>query len=429
MSNTNFTLSADNRKAIVIESTFKSISFINLLKKSATALLSSYKYKIKSIKKEGYYIIIFLDNDSQLVQATELLGKLAGVSYIFIGITKKLQYDTLSSSALSIANKFLMDGEKYLVKIESSKLTKPRDGDFIYNKHDLDFFIQSELSSKAKGLVSVQDESQADKILYILIGNNIAFVSLLVLKGSDRTPFNYVHEMVVCPLYDDCSMLSLVQVLDSGYMPIPIFFFSDRLQLIKQLRKFDVIIRNYPVDSITFYLFSMTVIVESASLETANSVSKERGLSKYKDRYKYKDNDKWSQIQHLIYEQVIIKILVDSNFESSLVSFPFVPYIHPNWFIQKNIRLFHQSEKMLLTPLLFRFPPGLLEKELTKLINPNYTRNSATSFIQNYLIDSEPKDFDKIVTKYANSNRDLIRKKKFSLDVRKNDILDVLNTI
>jgi hypothetical protein len=429
MSNTNFTLSADNRKAIVIESTFKSISFINLLKKSATALLSSYKYKIKSIKKEGYYIIIFLDNDSQLVQATELLGKLAGVSYIFIGITKKLQYDTLSSSALSIANKFLMDGEKYLVKIESSKLTKPRDGDFIYNKHDLDFFIQSELSSKAKGLVSVQDESQADKILYILIGNNIAFVSLLVLKGSDRTPFNYVHEMVACPLYDDCSMLSLVQVLDSGYMPIPIFFFSDRLQLIKQLRKFDVIIRNYPVDSITFYLVSMTVIVESASLETANSVSKERGLSKYKDRYKYKDNDKWSQIQHLIYEQVIIKILVDSNFESFLVSFPFVPYIHPNWFIQKNIRLFHQSEKMLLTPLLFRFPPGLLEKELTKLINPNYTRNSATSFIQNYLIDSEPKDFDKIVTKYANSNRDLIRKKKFSLDVRKNDILDVLNTI
>jgi hypothetical protein len=429
MSNTNFTLSADNRKAIVIESAIKSISFINLLKKSVTALLSSYKYKIKSIKKEGYYIIIFLDNDSQLVQATELLGKLAGVSYIFIGITKKLQYDTLSSSALSIANKFLMDGEKYLVKIESSKLTKPRDGDFIDNKHDLDFFIQSELSSKAKGLVSVQDESQADKILYILIGNNIAFVSLLVLKGSDRTPFNYVHEMVVCPLYDDCSMLSLVQVLDSGYMPIPIFFFSDRLQLIKQLRKFDVIIRNYPVDSITFYLFSMTVIVESASLETAKSVSKERGLSKDKDRYKYKDNDKWSQIQHLIYEQVIIKILVDSNFESFLVSFPFVPYIHPNWFIQKNIRLFHQSEKMLLTPLLFRFPPGLLEKELTKLINPNYTMNSATSFIQNYLIDSEPKDFDKIVTKYANSNRDLIRKNKFSLDVRKNDILDVLNTI
>ena len=423
MSNTNITLSTDNRKAIVMESIIKSISFMNFLKKSATALLSSYKYKVKSIKKEGYYIILFLDNDSQLVQATALLRKLAGVSYIFIGITKKLQYDTLSSSVLLIANKLLMDGERYLIKIESSKLTKPRDGDLICNKHDLEFFIQSELSSKAKGLVSVKDESQADKILYILIGNNIAFVSLSVYKGSDRTPFNYGHERVVCPLYDDCSMLSLVQVLDSGYMPIPIFFFSDRLQLIKQMRKFDEIIRNYPIDSLTFYLFSMKNIVEQTSVQPANSASKERGLSKDKDK------DKGGQIQHLIYEQVIIKILVNSNFNSFLVSFPFVPYIHHNWFIQKNIRLFHQSEKMLLTPLLFRFPPMLLEKELAKLINTNYTMDSTTSFIQDYLIDSEPKNFDKAVTKYANSISHLISKKKFSLNVRKNDILDVLNTI
>ena len=427
MSNTNFTLSPDHRKAIVIESIIKSVSFVNFLKKSAIALLSSYKYKIKSIKKEGYYIIIFLENDSRLVQAIELLRKLAGVSYIFIGITKKLQYDTLSRSVLLVANKLLMDGEKYLLKIESSKLTKPRDGDLIYNKHDLDFFIQSELSSKAKGLVYVQDESQADKILYVLIGNNIAFVSLLVLKGSDRTPFNYGHQMIVCPLYDDCSMLSLVQVLDSGYMPIPIFFFSDRVQLIKQMRKFDEIIRNYPIDSITFYLFSMTDIVERTSVKPANSVSKERGLSKDKD--KDKDKEIGNQIHHLIYEQAIIKILVNSNFNSFLVSFPFVPYIHPNWFIQKNIRLFHQSEKMLLTPLLFRFPPRLLEKELAKLTNTNYTMDSAPSFIQNYLIESEPKNFDKTVTKYASSIRHLINKKEFLLNVRKNDILDVLNTV
>ena len=84
MSNTNFTITPDNKKAIVMESIIKSISFVNFLKKSTIALLSSHKYKIKSIKKEGYYIIIFLDNDSQLVQATELLRKLAGVSYILL---------------------------------------------------------------------------------------------------------------------------------------------------------------------------------------------------------------------------------------------------------------------------------------------------------------------------------------------------------
>jgi hypothetical protein len=161
--------------------------------------------------------------------------------------------------------------------------------------------------------------------------------------------------------------------------------------------------------------------VEQISVHPANNASKDHGLSN--------DHDKGNQIQHLIYEQVIIKILVDSNFNAFLVSFPFVPYIHPNWFILKSIRLFHQSEKMLLTPLLFRFPPMLLEKELAKLINSNYTIDSHISFTQDYLIDSEPKNFDKTVTKYANSISHLTSIKKFSLNVRKNDILDVLNTV
>jgi len=417
MSNTDIPLSTDNRPAIVMESIIKSTSFMNFLKKSAIALLRTNKYKVKSIKNEGYYIIIFLRNDSQLVQATELLRKISGVSYIFIGATKKLEYDTLSKSVLTIANKLLMDGEKYLIKIETSKLPEPKDGDFIYYKHDLDFFIQTELSSKAKGLVSVQDEDQADKILYILIGNNIAFVSLLVLRGSDRTPFNFLHDIVVCPLYDDCSLLSLIQVLDSGYMPLPVFFFRDRLQLIKQIRKFDDIIKNYPIDSITFYLFSMKDIKRS-SVRPINRAYKEGGHSK----------DKRSQVQHLVYEQVIIKILINSNFNSLFVSFPFAPYIHPNWFIQKNIKLFHLSKKMLLTPLLFNFPPSVFEKKLTKLIDTNYAINQSTAF-RNYLIESEPKDFTKAEDKYANSISHLDFNKKFSLNIRKNDILDVLDTI
>ena len=71
----------------------------------------------------------------------------------------------------------------------------------------------------------------------------------------------------------------------------------------------------------------------------------------------------------------------------------------------------------------------LLKKELAKLINSNYTMDSHISFTQDYLIDSEPKNFDKTVTKYANSISHLTSMKKFSLNVRKNDILDVLNTV
>jgi hypothetical protein len=409
--------STDNRNAIVMESIIKSNSFMQFLKKSVITLLRSNKYKLKSIKTEGYYIIIFLLNESQLVQASQLLSKISGVSYTFIGATKKLDYDTLSKSVLLIANKLLVNGDKYLLKIETSRLLEPNEGDIIYYKHDLDFFIQTELASKSTGLVCVKDETQADKILYILIGNNIAFISLLVLKGYDRTPFNFLQELVICPLYDDCSMLSLIQVLDSGYMPLPIFFYRDRLQLIKQIRKFDDIINNYPIDSITFYLFSMKGIERSPLLPFVTT-SEDGSLSK----------DKGSQVQHLIYEQVIIKILINSNLDSLYVSFPFVPYVHPSWFIQKNIKLFHKSKKMLLTPILFSFPPSVFEKKLIQLIDTNYAINPSTS-IRNNLIDKEPKDFAKAEDRYANSITHLDFDKKFSLNIRKNDILDILDTI
>lgn len=416
MSNMNSPIFTENDRAIVMEPTIRSISFLKFLKKSANALLKSNKYNPKSIKTEGFYVIIFLRDDSQLVQATQLLRKISGVSYVFIGAVKKLEYDTLSRSILSIATKLFMNGEKYLIKVETSKLTKSKDDEFTYFKHDLEFFIQTELSSQVKGLIPVQDEAHADKILYILIGNDIAFISLLVLKGSDCTPFNFLQADVTCPIYDDCSLLSLVQVLDSGYMPMPVFFFHNQLDLIQKIRKFDEIIRNYPIEFVTFYLISMQDI-HGSSVRPPNRES--RGYNIF--------NQEGNPIQSLIYEQVIIQILFHNDFDSLFVSFPFVPFIHPNWFIQKNIKLFSQSKKILLTPLLFGCSPQAFEKKLTKLVGLNSTFNKSI-LIRNYLDDNEPKDYAKAIDRYTKSvnTGDF---KKFSLNVRKNDIFDILDSV
>ncbi|MDF0680713.1 MAG: hypothetical protein P0116_07095 [Candidatus Nitrosocosmicus sp.] len=412
----NFPLSTGNNRAIVMEPAIKSISFLKFLKKSANTLLKSNKYKPKSIKTEGFYVIIFLFDDSQLVQAAELLRMISGVSYVFIGAAIKLEYDTLSRSILSIATKLFVNGEKYLIKIETSKRTELKDDEFTYFKHDLEFFIQTELSSQAKGLIPVQDEPLADKILYILIGNDIAFISLLVLKGSDCTPFNFLQSDVTCPIYDDCSLLSLVQVFDSGYMPVPVFFFHNQLDLIQKIRKFEEIIRHYPIESVTFYFFSMPDIQQS-SLRTSKRADGDDNISKQKG----------SPIQSLIYEQAIIHILLRHDFDSSFVSFPFVPYSHPNWFIQKNLKLFNQSKKILLTPLLFGCPPQVFEKKLTRLFGLDSAINQGI-LIRNYLDDHEPRDFAKAKDRYTRSiSANSI--KKFSLDVRKNDIFDILDSV
>ena len=417
MRSKDFLISTDSSRAIVMEPTIKSTSYLKFLKKSAIILLKSNNYKPKSIKTDGFYIIIFLYDNSQLVQAVELLKKISGVSYIFIGAAMKLKYDTLSGSVLSIANKLIIEGEKYFIKIEKSKLARSKDDEFTYFKHDLEFFIKTELSSKAKGLVPVEDSSHADKILYILIGNNIAIVSLLVLKGSDRTPFNFLQDVVVCPVYDDCSLLSLAQVLDSGYMPLSIFFYRSRLDLIKKLRKFDEIIVNYPVEDVIFYLFSIYDI-HGLSVRPAYRPSKKEDNV---------FNQKNSPIQRLIYEQVIIRILLHTDFPSKFVSFPFIPYIHPHWFIRKNIELFHQSKKIVLTPLLFSLSPRAFEKKLTTIIGKSSSVDESIP-IQYTLVDSEPQDFAKAEKKY----KDLISPfdfKKFSLNMRKNDIFDILDSI
>ena len=85
------------------------------------------------------------------------------------------------------------------------------------------------------------------------------------------------------------------------------------------------------------------------------------------------------------------------------------------------------QKKYFLHPFFLVLPPRAFEKKLTKLIGINYTIHQNT-LIRNYLVDSEPKDFAKVESKYANSISHL-NFKKFSLNIRKNDVLDVLDSI
>lgn len=197
---------------------------------------------------------------------------------------------------------------------------------------------------------------------------------------------------------------------------MPVFFFHNQLDLIQKIRKFDEIIRNYPIEFVTFYLISMQDI-HGSSVRPPNRES--RGYNIF--------NQEGNPIQSLIYEQVIIQILFHNDFDSLFVSFPFVPFIHPNWFIQKNIKLFNQSKKILFTPLLFGCPPQTFEKKLTKLVGLNSTFNKSI-LIRNYLDDNEPKDYAKAIDRYTKSvnTGDF---KKFSLNVRKNDIFDILDSV
>ena len=91
------------------------------------------------------------------------------------------------------------------------------------------------------------------------------------------------------------------------------------------------------------------------------------------------------------------------------------------------MELFHQSKKIVLTPLLFSLSPRAFEKKLTTIIGKSSSVDESIP-IQYTLVDSEPQDFAKAEKKY----KDLISPfdfKKFSLNMRKNDIFDILDSV
>ena len=75
----------------------------------------------------------------------------------------------------------------------------------------------------------VKNESDADKILFILIGTDFAYISLFAKKCKDIIPFKFLNEKIICPIYDnEYSFLSSNFILNNGFFPFPFIFYSTR---------------------------------------------------------------------------------------------------------------------------------------------------------------------------------------------------------
>ncbi len=402
---------------IVVKSLIKSRIFMKHLKNLMMGVLNNNAISFKSIKKKGFFYIINLKNNDCLVSAMNLLGKISGISYIFIAIPETLDYDILSKKIIQIGKKIILENERFYIKIESfNDLESNKDNSFSLFKGDLEFFLQTELSSNTHPKIyCTNNESNADKILFILLGKNLAYVSLVLQKGDDRIPFKFFNDDVICPLYNDYSILSLVSILDGGFSPIPVFFYSDKLKLINIFKSFENITKTYPINDIELYIVNL----KTCSLIVDNLVKKIRMKSIHEE----------DALKILIYDQIVTKILLTSELNSDLICLPFFPFLHPFWILKKNIKLCNMSQKTPITPFLFKNQSEIskmLSKFHGKSLNLTDDLFSKTSFVE--LTRNELEDIfngiDKIV-----DEMEPIKFSKFYLDIGKDDILDILNSI
>jgi hypothetical protein len=407
----------DNNNVIIVESAIKSDLSLNYLKKLIIDILHENNVYISSIKKDGFYYVIELKKSNEIVFTMDLLSKVSGISYIFIAKPLVVDYDVLSKRVIQIWKEILLPGEKFYIIITLSDENNFKKNEFVFFRKDLEFFIISELSSFSIDLKNVRNEIEADKILYILIGNDFAYVSLLLKRCKELMPFKFLKEKVICPLYNEFSFLSFISILDNGFFPFPVFFYSSRNQLIKILKSFDKIIKRYPIRLIDINLINLGKV----NLDLTRSLSK--------------NNDDYSDVQkkmvyELIMEEIIVLILlqmkkVDLNF----ICLSFSPFFHPLWFIKKNVQLSFESGKIPLTPFLFNYDFKYNLKDFYKINNSmdvEQPLNSNLSFL-----DIEQKNYNLIFQKFVDtlklpSTNEII---KFNLDMRKDDVLDILDSI
>ena len=403
----------DNR-VLIIESVIKSNVFLNYLKKLIIDILYENHISFSSIKKDGSFYIIKLNKDDELVNAMDLLDKVSGISRIFIAQFFVVDYDVISQKVIQIGKKILLNDEKFSITIATSKENDKNKNNFLFFRQDLEFLIISELSNIPTGIKYVRNESEADKILFVLIGTNFAYISLMLKKGKEMMPFKFLKEKVICPVYSEYSFLSLIAILNNGFSPFPFIFYNNENQLIKILKSLDKIIKNYPIRQIDINLIQLD----------------EQHYNIYS---KFKTNDTFYRhkktMVKLMLDEIIVVTLLQLKIDIDFICLPLLPFLHPLWFFKKNILLSFKSGKIPLTPFLFNYE---FQNTLKDFYNCDKSAidDQSLDYVISFL-DITQEEFEITFEKFVKifelpSKKEIMQ---FNLDVGKDDILDILDSV
>ncbi len=403
-----------NEKVIVIEPAIKSdISLKHLKNLIVDRLYSNGNSEIESIIYEGNYIVIRLKKTLDLVVAMDFLGNCSGISYIFIAECVSNSFDDVSQTTIKAGKISIYENERFHLIVKSAH--KNQNGISSYFLKDLEFSIQSELSSISPSIKYTDNELEANKCLFVLVGRKTAYISILLKRGNDEIPFNLFSQSVVCPVYNTLSILSLVSIIDNGFFPLPVIFYRSKKKLIRILKIFERVMKTYPFNDLQINLVDLGQAITNNN--EINDMLKSNGRS---------NNNKTSS---MIKDEIVLLILANLDSSTSFVSIPFSPFVHPFWFFKKNLVSLCQNAKIPLTPLLFkngfRDTGTLLNKTNTKVPFDNKLPNLSFTYYgvdrQKYeifskeVIDRIKPSLEKIVT--------------HNLNMREDDVLDILDTI
>lgn len=406
-------------EVIIIEPIFKTEPFIRFIIKSVKSIFKIRGFEFHSIQHQDYFIIITMKNNLKLVDSINAIKFLAGISYILIGTIVKTDFDTLAKKSALIQLKLMLDNEKYFLKVSSLHSSSNKNQNLVFDLFDLEFHLQSELSSSSRGLVRVEVESDADRVLYIIMGPKLTYVSLLVFKGGQDIPLNYLEDSMICPIFDSISIINFITILKSGYKSVPIFYYLNRNHLKDLIKAYEFYARRNTEGIYEFYLFSMGDLLpdvfRNLSLPNQNSSS---GGSEDNSLF-------WIKYQILVYN-----ILSKIDLSHDKVALPIVTFTHPLWYIRKVYSQFKNSNKTLITPLFFNYTLDDFRTSLLELKNLDLGMETGEREIAKMTAYENVQKTGLQIPQMNQTLKELrMRHKRFRLRIGKDDIFDIFDSI
>jgi hypothetical protein len=127
---------------------------------------------------------------------------------------------------------------------------------------------------------------------------------------------------------------------------------------------------------------------------------------------------------------LVYNILSKIDLDYNKVALPLVTFIHPLWYMGKVYSQFENSNKILITPLLFNYTLDDLRISLNELRSLDLGLETDELEIAKITITGRMQKMDSPAPNLVQSLEDLkTRHRKFRLRIAKNDIFDIFDSI
>lgn len=193
---------------IVFPSTF-STNKIDDLKSTIENALESHDLECNDIVLDNGLLLV---DTKDAVTAASIVSDLFGVDKVAVANKTSSKFAELVAAIVDAGKKIMREGETFAVKVTANNKD--------YVGRDVEFAATASLIGELSKLnIKAVDEQDCNKLIYVHLSKNSAYVCLFVDKGMNGLPLGSQNEQLLCSLHNSLSALSCLMAVKCGFNP------------------------------------------------------------------------------------------------------------------------------------------------------------------------------------------------------------------